>query len=322
MTADLTADPGPGVAPAPTAGRPPDRGPRDDVVQPGDGPRDDAVHTGDRPRDDAVRPGAGPRADVRPRDDVRPEAAALLAALAPEMLALMDDLSATMFCAKDVTGRYVAVNQVFVDRTSERSRRTVIGRRAEDLFVPELAEHYTRQDHEVLSTGQALRGVLELIRRPGGVPGWYLTSKVPVRVDGVVVGLLSVSEDLRTHDAGDVTVNSLARVVALVHERLTEPVSIADLARAAGCSPSTLDRRIRKVFSLSPQQLVLRTRIDHAASLLTSTDRPIADVATACGFYDQAAFTRTFGRLTGETPAQFRRRSGRGRSGRPAGEAG
>lgn len=250
-----------------------------------------------------------------------PESAALLAALPPEVLHLMDDLTATMFCAKDVTGRYVAVNQVFVDRTSERSRRTVIGRRAEDLFVPELAEHYARQDREVLGTGRALRGVLELIRRPGGRPGWYLTSKVPVLADGAVVGLLSVSEDLRSHDARDVTVSSLARVVDLVHERLTEHLSVADLARAAGCSPSTLDRRVRRVFSLSPQQLVLRTRIDHAASLLTSSDLPIAEVATASGFYDQAAFTRTFGRLTGETPAQFRRRSGRlGRSGsgRPA----
>jgi AraC-like DNA-binding protein len=253
-----------------------------------------------------------------------PEGATLLGALGPELLQLMDDLTATMFCAKDVTGRYVAVNQVFVDRTSERSRRTVIGRRAEDLFVPELAEHYVRQDREVLGTGRALRGELELIRRPGGAPGWYLTSKVPVRVDGVVVGLLSVSEDLRSHDAADVTVASLSRVVALVHERLTEHLTVADLARVAGCSPSTLDRRIRKVFSLSPQQLVLRTRIDHAASLLTATDLPIAEIAAASGFYDQAAFTRTFGRLTGETPAQFRRRSAPavGASGRPAGTAG
>ncbi len=254
-----------------------------------------------------------------------PEGAALLGALSPDMLALMEDLTATLFCAKDVTGRYVAVNQVFVDRTSERSRRTVIGRRAQDLFDPDLAEHYARQDREVLGTGRALRGVLELIRRPGGVPGWYLTSKVPVRSGGVVVGLLSVSEDLRTHDTADPTVASLARVVALVRERLTEHLTVADLARAAGCSPSTLDRRLRRVFSLSPQQLVLRTRIDHAAALLASTDVPIADVAAASGFYDQAAFTRTFGRLTGETPAQFRRRSapapgpGPGRPADPAG---
>ncbi|QTE31311.1 helix-turn-helix domain-containing protein [Pengzhenrongella sicca] len=224
------------------------------------------------------------------------------------MLLLMDDLSATLFCAKDPTGRYVAVNRAFVVRTGERSRRTVIGRRAEDLFGP-LADHYSQQDDAVISSGQPLRGVLELIRRPGSVPGWYLTSKIPVRVGGAVVGLVSVSEDLRTYDEADVAVNSLSRVVALVNERLAEQITVADLASAAGCSPSTLDRRMHKVFSLSPQQFVLRTRIDRAATLLTGGDLPIAEVATASGFYDQAVFTRTFGRLTGETPAQFRRRS-------------
>ena len=249
--------------------------------------------------------GAAARAAAAPW----PEAAVLLGALSPEMLQLMDGLSATIFCAKDAGGRYVAVNQAFVARTGERSRRTVIGRRAEDLFVTALAEHYSQQDHAVLDSGHPLRNELELIRRPGGVPGWYLTSKLPVRVDGAVVGLVSVSEDLRTYDAADVAVNSLSRVVALVHERLTDQITVAAMARAAGCSTSTLDRRMHKVFSLSPQQFVLRTRIDHAAALLTEGELSIAEVATESGFYDQAVFTRTFGRLTGETPLQFRRRS-------------
>jgi transcriptional regulator GlxA family with amidase domain len=61
------------------------------------------------------------------------------------------------------------------------------------------------------------------------------------------------------------------------------------------------------VYALSPQQYVLRARVDHAAGLLAGTDLPLAEVAAAAGFYDQASFTRTFGRLTGETPAQFRR---------------
>ncbi len=117
--------------------------------------------------------------------------------------------------------------------------------------------------------------MLELIRRPGGVPGWYLTSKVPVRVDGVVVGLLSASEDLRSHDADDVAVASrLAAWSRPCTSGSPSPLTVADLAAAAGCSPSTLDRRVRRVFALSPQQLVLRTRIDHAASLLTATTCP------------------------------------------------
>lgn len=238
-----------------------------------------------------------------------PERDALLAALSPELVGLMDELTGTMFCAKDVTGRYAAVNQVFVDRTSERSRRAVVGRRAEDLFVAHLAEHYAAQDRQVLSTGHPVRRELELILRPGGVAGWYLTSKVPVRAEGRLVGLVSVSEDLRRQDAADAVMASVERVVALVAGRRAGPVTVAEMAQAAGCSPSTLERRMRTVFSLSPQQYVLRTRIDQAALLLSTTAMPLVAVAEASGFYDQAVLTRTFGRLTGETPAQFRRRT-------------
>lgn len=244
----------------------------------------------------------------RPPEPTAPAAQALLRALTPELLRLYDDLTGTMFCAKDVTGRYVAVNEAFVRRTSERSRRTVVGRTAHDLFEPHLAQRYDAQDRAVLDTGRWLHRELELIRRPGGPPGWYLTSKVAVRgPDGDPVGLVSVSQALRAGDADDDTVRSLSRLAAFVQHRLADPPTVAELAAAAGCSPSTLDRRLRRVHTLSPQQYVLRARIDHAAALLAGTGLPLADVARAAGFYDQASFTRTFGRLTGETPAQFRR---------------
>ncbi|VTR77974.1 AraC family transcriptional regulator [Cellulomonas hominis] len=237
-----------------------------------------------------------------------PEAAALLRALTPALLRLCDDLTGTMFCAKDVTGRYVVVNEAFVRRTSERSRRAVVGRSAAELFLPHLAERYDAQDREVLETGRSLHRELELIRRPGGAPGWYLTSKEPVRdAGGAVVGLVSISQALRAGDADEATVDALSRVAAFVQSRLADPPTVAELAEAAGCSASTLDRRVRRVYALSPQQYVLRARLDHAAALLGGTGSPLAEVAASAGFYDQASFTRTFGRLTGETPAQFRR---------------
>lgn len=244
----------------------------------------------------------------RPPPPASPEARALLRALTPALLRLCDDLTGTMFCAKDVSGRYVVVNEAFVRRTSERSRRAVVGRLAEELFGAHLAERYEAQDRTVLETGRSLHRELELIRRPGGAPGWYLTSKVPVRDDaGAVVGLVSISQALRATDADEAAVGALSRVAAFVQGRLADPPTLAELAEAAGCSTSTLDRRVRRVYALSPQQYVLRARIDHAAALLGGSDLPLAQVAAATGFYDQASFTRTFGRLTGETPAQFRR---------------
>lgn len=246
-----------------------------------------------------------------------PAAEALLAAMARTTVALMDELNEVMFCAKDVSGRYVLVNRTFVHRTNERSRRQVVGRRARDLFVPELAERYEAQDAEVLHGGRPLRGELELIRRLGGSAGWYLTSKLPVHDDdGHLVGIVSVSHDLRSRDADDVTMDAMARLRAAVDRHLDLSPDVAltvrDLAAMAGCTPAVLERRVKQVFGLSPRQLVLRTRVDRAADLLTGGTTPIAEVAAVTGFYDQAAFTRAFARLTGETPASFRRRARRG----------
>jgi AraC-like DNA-binding protein len=166
----------------------------------------------------------------------------------------------------------------------------VIGKRAADLFVPELAERYESQDTHVRTTDKPLRGELELIRHVGGAPGWFLTSKFPLHDgDGAYVGLVSVSQDLRSGDADDATIQAMARLRGEIEDLLEhgEVPSVADLAALAGCSPAALDRRVRRVFGLSPRQLVLRLRVDRAAHLLTSSTVPLADVAAAAGFYDQ-----------------------------------
>jgi PAS domain S-box-containing protein len=227
---------------------------------------------------------------------------------APALLALFAELTGVMFCAKDADGRYVEVNDAFVRRTNQRTRAGVIGHRAAELFVPELAERYDEQDSRVFAERRPLRHELELIRREGGAPGWYLTTKMPVTdADGVAIGVVSVSEDLRSADPSDPAMPALSRVVALVEARLADPPGVEEMAAVAGFSTSALERRMRAVFGLAPTQFVLRARIDRARALLTETDRALADIAVACGFYDQPAFTRQFTRLAGETPGQFRR---------------
>ena len=223
-----------------------------------------------------------------------------------ELLELFDVLVNVMFCVKDREHRYIEVNRAFVRRSGAASKREVIGRTARDFFAPMLAERYEEQDDRVFADGVPLRDELELIRRPNGELGWYLTTKMPVPDGAGVAGLVSVSRDLDTPSEEGIAVESLTSVVDLCQARFSEPLRVADLAVAAGCSESTLERRMRKVFGLSATQFVLRTRVDHATRLLTDTDRPLAEIALACGFSDQSSFTRTFGRLTGDTPAQFR----------------
>jgi AraC-like DNA-binding protein len=224
------------------------------------------------------------------------------------LVELFEALVDVIFCAKDIEHRYVAMNLAFVRRTGRRSRREVLGARAADVFAHGPAERYEEQDRRVFATGRPLRDELELIRRPDGSMGWYVTTKLPVVADGRVAGLVSVSRDLRRPSDETVEVAALSSVVNLVreHDESLRPLTVADLADAAECTVDQLQGRMRRVFGISPTQYLLRERVDRAARLLAGSETPIATVAARCGFYDQAQLTRHFGRFIGLTPAQYR----------------
>lgn len=225
-----------------------------------------------------------------------------------ELLALFDALVDVIFCIKSADQRYLAVNTAFVKRTGRRSKRDVVGKRASDLFPGELAAGYEAQDAVIFETGQPLRDELELIGRRDGTRRWYLTTKLPVfdKASSTVTSLVSVSRDLHVPSEEGVALESLSRVVDLVNARFGDTLRVADLAAAAQCSSGQLERRMKRVFGLTATQYVMRVRVDHATELLAHSNVPLAEIATRCGFYDQADFTRKFARLTNTTPAQFR----------------
>jgi PAS domain S-box-containing protein len=228
-----------------------------------------------------------------------------------QLISLLDDLVNVMFCAKARDGRYRAVNTAFVRRSGRTSKRDVLGQRASDLFPGELATRYEEQDARVMGNDEVLHDELELIRRPDSSTGWYLTAKRPIHDGtGAVVGLVSVSRDLLTPDERGISVESLEPIVAAVRRGFESPPTAVELSELAGCSPAQLDRRMKKVFGLTTAQFLLKTRIDRAAELLRRTTDSVASVAAATGFYDQAAFTKQFVRLLGETPTQFRTHPG------------
>ena len=219
----------------------------------------------------------------------------------------------TMFCVKDADGRYLAINQAFADRAG-RHPNQVLGRTARDFFPPDLVDAYEAQDARLLATGEAIRNELEMILRPDGSRGWYVTSKTLLRAaDGSVDGIAVVSYDLRTgteaRRGSDLRHSNLQAAIDLIRTSYAEPLKVADLAAAAELTPSQLERATRRALGVSPKQLIIRTRIDEALRRLDDTDLSIASIAGACGFYDQSSFTRQFRRAVGLTPGAYRARN-------------
>jgi len=97
------------------------------------------------------------------------------------------------------------------------------------------------------------------------------------------------------------------RAAEMIRENLEGNIRLSDMARECGLSVSHFTRAFRNSFGKSPYRWLLERRIDHAKALLTTGDLPIADIAIRSGFSDQAAFTRAFGRVVGDSPGRWKR---------------
>lgn len=79
-------------------------------------------------------------------------------------------------------------------------------------------------------------------------------------------------------------------------------VSVGELARAAAVSPRTLARRVHAALGMTPNELVQRIRVSHAAHLLDTTRASVEEVAERVGYADAAAFRRVYRRYAGQSP--------------------
>jgi AraC-like DNA-binding protein len=220
---------------------------------------------------------------------------------------LFDHVPDTVFFVKDTAGRYRALNQSLVERCGLRDKADLIGKRVADVFPADLAKRYAEQDAAVLRTGRPIVDRLELhwyLRRQAG---WCLTTKLALRnAAGEIIGLAGISRDLRAPGDDESIPTSLAATLEFLEAHYGEDVSPASLAQRSGLSPVRFARLIKRIFRITPSQLITQTRLAAASRLLLETDQQVADIAHACGFYDHSAFTRAFRSATGFTPTQYR----------------
>ena len=106
---------------------------------------------------------------------------------------------------------------------------------------------------------------------------------------------------------GRLTPSQTRRITEYVESRLHEPLSLAALAGVAGLGVWSFSRRFRENFGCAPHAYVVNQRIHRAQRLLTQGVLPVKEIASLCGFADQAHLTRVFRARLHTTPAAVRR---------------
>lgn len=106
---------------------------------------------------------------------------------------------------------------------------------------------------------------------------------------------------------GGLTPVQLNRATMLLDANLDAQLSLSDIAAQCGLSSSYFARAFKTSTGATPHRWLAHRRIDKATDLLKNSVLSLKEIASACGFADQAHFTRAFGEAKGVSPAAWRR---------------
>jgi len=99
------------------------------------------------------------------------------------------------------------------------------------------------------------------------------------------------------------------RIKRYIRKRISDPITLDDLASEAGLSRFYFARAFRTEAGMSPMSFLRRLRVEGRADVILRTPMPLKSIATQVGFADEFHFSRVFHQVTGQAPGAFRKRA-------------
>lgn len=154
--------------------------------------------------------------------------------------------------------------------------------------------------------------LVEAIDRGQAAPGRFTTAVLESGLADLLLDLQPHTHTTAMERAN--TSSALGRLDAIercLRERMSERLTISDLARFACCSVRSLQALVMEQCGMGPAEFVRRQRLVHARSLLQRPIRTstVAEIAQQSGFTHLGRFTSSYKRLFGESPSETSRRA-------------
>jgi AraC family transcriptional regulator len=98
----------------------------------------------------------------------------------------------------------------------------------------------------------------------------------------------------------------LSDAVSMIERRATEGISLGTLADALGVHRATLAAAFRRFRRTSVGESIREVRVRKVMRALVASKMPLCEIATTCGFHDQAHMGRVFRKAIGFSPGGYR----------------
>ena len=139
--------------------------------------------------------------------------------------------------------------------------------------------------------------------------GWGSQLYIESLSNALAVNLLrdySVKKTSFNLHPGGLSESKLLLVTDYINDNITSEIKLSDLANLAGISQYHFSRLFKKSLGISPNQYLIKQRVERAKSLLKKSDLSVTEVAFSCGFNSHSHFGKYFRQFTGFTPKQYR----------------
>ncbi len=223
-----------------------------------------------------------------------------------DIACFFDHLPDAAFSTKDSRLRFTAANAAMLELCGVARGADIIGRTACDFFAKACADRYEEAERRVLLTGRSGMVQLDRCETMQAVTAWLLIRRWPMISDHNVTGVVTLARNLDNAEQKRPVYSRLLAALGYIEAHVGLSFDYSAMAASAGASLSQLQRDFVNVIGLSPRDYVTQLRFESALDMLGER-RPIAEIAHACGYSDQSAFTRRFRSATGMSPMQYRR---------------
>ena len=119
-----------------------------------------------------------------------------------------------------------------------------------------------------------------------------------------------VIEQSRFEDSGHIHSELLQKIIMDISSHYTEDISLSQLSKKFGYHEKYLSQTLHAMTGMHFTQFLSFYRIEHAKMLLTNQkESSIADIALQSGFSAINTFNRTFKKIVGTTPLEYRKKN-------------
>ena len=222
---------------------------------------------------------------------------------------LFDHIPGVYFFAKDHDGHIMFASQPLLERYHMCDEAQIVGLNDFDINPNSMAEAFVGDDRRILSGEVAFVERLELWWDAQGMPDWFVVTKMAVRDRfNMAQGVMGVLRPPDSNERALPIFQTVARAVELMRRDYAKPLRIDQVASDSGQSLRQLQRHFQSVFGFSPQEFLIKTRINAAARLLEETVLSASEIAHQCGFVDPSSFTQLFRKRMRVTPGGYRKK--------------